>query len=277
MKNKDKLFDSDTTSESETSESESTSNSDSESDSDSQKNAKTSGNSKKENKEELSYAFEKGKLTIISQDLEEIPITIIRQFALKTTELNLSHNELNKLDGLEQFTSLKSLVLDNNQISSNTSFPKIRSLETFWINRNQIDNLEKFISAMKISYPNLTYLSMLGNPACPNFFTGKDYDDYKRYRLFVISELPKLSYLDSTKVTKEEKQKALKVGKFMKVVTAELTEEERNQIQNQMSKKETKVVEFNPKKKKSTKFGYSHYTYAGHRSEGNRFIRNKDL
>ncbi|KAJ5080305.1 hypothetical protein M0811_03790 [Anaeramoeba ignava] len=95
--------------------------------------------------------------------------------------------------------------------------------------------------------------------------------------LFVISELPKLSYLDSTKVTKEEKQKALKVGKFMKVVTAELTEEERNQIQNQMSKKETKVVEFNPKKKKSTKFGYSHYTYAGHRSEGNRFIRNKDL
>ncbi|KAJ5080306.1 leucine-rich melanocyte differentiation-associated protein [Anaeramoeba ignava] len=184
MKNKDKLFDSDTTSESETSESESTSNSDSESDSDSQKNAKTSGNSKKENKEELSYAFEKGKLTIISQDLEEIPITIIRQFALKTTELNLSHNELNKLDGLEQFTSLKSLVLDNNQISSNTSFPKIRSLETFWINRNQIDNLEKFISAMKISYPNITYLSMLGNPACPNFFTGKDYDDYKRYRIF---------------------------------------------------------------------------------------------
>ncbi len=32
------------------------------------------------------------------------------------------------------------------------------------------------------AFSNITYLSMLKNPACPNFFTGKDFDDYKRYR-----------------------------------------------------------------------------------------------
>lgn len=35
---------------------------------------------------------------------------------------------------------------------------------------------------VEYSFPNLRYLSMLKNPACPNYFVGKDFDDYKRYR-----------------------------------------------------------------------------------------------
>ncbi len=77
------------------------------------------------------------------------------------------------------------------------------------------------------SFPNLTYLSMLKNPACPNYFTGKDSDDYKRYRFvplsthhspitryYVLFRLPKLKFLDSTPVSAEERKQAGKVGSY---------------------------------------------------------------
>lgn len=46
----------------------------------------------------------------------------------------------------------------------------------------QITNLEVFLPLVSKAFPNLTFLSLLKNPACPNELTGKDQDDYRRYR-----------------------------------------------------------------------------------------------
>jgi hypothetical protein len=46
---------------------------------------------------------------------------------------------------------------------------------------------------------------MMKNPACPNYFTGKDSDDYRRYRQFVLARLSKLKFLDASAVTASER------------------------------------------------------------------------
>lgn len=98
------------------------------------------------------------------------------------------------LEHVEQFVELTSLVLDNNAFASAQSFPAtFRSLDTLWVNNNnvrcllplsrvalgvdskrQISSLDDFLNDVASKYPNLVYLSMLKNPACPNYFTGKD-------------------------------------------------------------------------------------------------------
>lgn len=80
------------------------------------------------------------------------------------------------------FTSLKNLVLDGNALTHDTAFPPMPVLTTLWVNDNHIAELQPFLDTVKASCPKLTYLSMLKNPACPNFFTGKQQEEYKRYR-----------------------------------------------------------------------------------------------
>ena len=45
-------------------------------------------------------------------------------------------------------------------------------------------DLEKLLDNIVTKVPNLDYLSLLGNPACPNQLISKDKDDedYQRYR-----------------------------------------------------------------------------------------------
>ena len=47
-----------------------------------------------------------------------------------TIHLNLSHNSLTALEWLSGFHNLKSLILDYNTLSSMTSMPVLRNLET---------------------------------------------------------------------------------------------------------------------------------------------------
>ncbi|XP_017773099.1 PREDICTED: leucine-rich repeat-containing protein C10orf11 homolog [Nicrophorus vespilloides] len=74
----------------------------------------------------------------------------------------------------------------------------------------------------KISHnlPALTFLSLLGNKACPNELSDLDNDeeDYQRYRYYVLHHAPSLKYLDSTRVTDSERAEANRRGQFMKIV-----------------------------------------------------------
>ena len=47
-----------------------------------------------------------------------------------------------------------------------------------------IKNVDSFTDKLKASIPSLTYLSMLGNQACPNelLASDKDEEDYQRFR-----------------------------------------------------------------------------------------------
>jgi hypothetical protein len=83
---------------------------------------------------------------------------------------------------LREFSKLELLVIDSNRITSHTKFPSLPNLRTLWVNKNKIDNLALFIDKLVLSCPNLKFLSMLQNEACPNYFTSgtpKQYQDYR--------------------------------------------------------------------------------------------------
>ena len=106
------------------------------------------------------------------------------------------------LDGLLNFTVLEELILDNNELTdSSLNFPPLMHLRTLTLNKNQVSwftfcacfiypstqitDTEHILTILKEKCPNLRYLSLLGNQACPNELlgTGHDDEDYQRYRL----------------------------------------------------------------------------------------------
>ncbi|KAJ6236448.1 leucine-rich melanocyte differentiation-associated protein [Anaeramoeba flamelloides] len=225
--------------------------------------------------EEKHIQFVDSKLSILGANLETIPQKVRNEYSTKAQQLDLSHNSLKDLDGLESFSKLKSLVVDNNMLASPINLPKLDHLETLWVNKNQLKDLDQLLHSIKKSFPKLTYLSLFGNPCCPNFFIGKDHDDYKRYRLYVLYKLPKLNFLDSSPVQLKEKQEAKRVGKFMtvkkpKIVNPIVIPEDDQEIDvNTIIRKNSK--------KQSARFGYAKSLYVGKRSEGNRFIKDNQL
>ncbi|XP_066047573.1 leucine-rich melanocyte differentiation-associated protein isoform X3 [Chamaea fasciata] len=124
------------------------------------------------------------------------------------------------LEGLETFSYLEELILDNNLLGNDLLLPRLPHLHTLTLNKNQISELESLLDHLAEVVPSLQYLSLLGNIACPNELVckEKDEDDYQRYRYFVLHKLANLKFLDTRKVTKREREEALIRGAFMKVV-----------------------------------------------------------
>ncbi|OCT58736.1 hypothetical protein XELAEV_18001696mg, partial [Xenopus laevis] len=127
---------------------------------------------------------------------------------------------LRTLDGLDGFSCLEELILDNNQLDDRFAFPPLPKLHTLTLNKNHLTDLESLLNTLASVAPVLEYLSLLGNQACPNELVSpeKDEDDYQRYRYFVLNKLPKLKFLDARKVTRKEQEVAVSRGAFMKIV-----------------------------------------------------------
>ncbi|XP_048762855.2 leucine-rich melanocyte differentiation-associated protein-like [Ostrea edulis] len=176
--------------------------------------------------EVITPVFVDGMLSLVGQDITKIPSDVANEFAEKTRRLDLSFNCLRSLEGLEKFTQLEELVLDNNDLDDGIKFPKLQNLHTVTLNKNKITNLDQLLDNISHNLPRLTYLSMLSNEACPNQLSSldKDEEDYQRYRFYVLFRLPGLKFLDSTNVKEEELVEAKRVGPFMQVV--KFTEDE---------------------------------------------------
>jgi len=151
------------------------------------------------------------KMTLAYRDMYDINPRIVQQFGPSVKELDLSNNNLKDLAALKGFPKLETLVLDHNQVISHTKFPFMGKLHTLWVNSNEISNLILFIDKLADNTPNLKFLSMLKNEACPNFFNGKSLQEYADYRRYVICRLPSLTCLDSTPVSEQEKTEALRL------------------------------------------------------------------
>lgn len=211
-----------------------------------------------------------------------------------------------KLENLERFTQLRSLVADNNEIEDLSHLPPLPHLETLWLNNNRIKDIEQVLTVCETHFPMLNYLSLLKNPACPNEFTGNDTDDYQRHRLFVLYRLRNLKFLDSRQVTSRERMEAEKRGKFCKVVTvsdqmysgvsslsnigggAEGSEgasfggenknqEEDDEFDHDGSTTASNGQGIHEQPQSTSYYGYTRHVYTGKHSEGNRFIKNNDL
>lgn len=221
------------------------------------------------------------QLSLVGLDLVAVPPHIGEKYGGSVKKLDLSYNNIEKISHLERFVNLSALMLDNNSLCSEENFPKIEGLKTLSVNNNNITDIRKFLETVKEKFPNLTYLSMLKNPACSNEFTGRDSDDYQRYRYYVLHILRGLRFLDSREVVDEERKEALRVGHLCLPARPDPSQYTRSGTPNGEKDAENVPAELPQDLKQEgvgkASFGLSNYVYYGRQSEGNRFIVNDDL
>ena len=113
-------------------------------------------------------------LTYTGQDAVVIPSKVVRQYRHVARRIDLSYNCIASFEGLADFKELRELVLDNNRLKDGVKIPLLPRLETLSLNKNLITNLDPFLDALVKSCPNITFLSLLGNVACPNELSCSD-------------------------------------------------------------------------------------------------------
>lgn len=143
------------------------------------------------------YKLTDSELQCSGQNLTKLPTSSdLNQVDLnQIVYMDLSSNKIASLEGLENYRALETLILDDNYISDAVDFPLCPSLTTLSLNKNLIADLDKLIDKLKV-LPSLTYLSLLGNRACPHQLMSLDFDDrdYFRYRfIFFKIWLPYLT------------------------------------------------------------------------------------
>lgn len=153
------------------------------------------------------------RLTLAYENMEEMPQNLIYNFGSFVRILDLSHNKFSCVDFLAQFENLSSLILDHNELTENSQFPYIPTLHLLWLNHNKICELFPFIRNLNKSFPNLKYLSLMGNVAAPSYLNGGTFYEYLQYRLFVISWFPDLLHLDDRSVTDDQRHEAHRLFK----------------------------------------------------------------
>ena len=104
--------------------------------------------------------------------------------------LDLTNNDIKKLDNIPLLPRLKTLLLGNNRIHRvhaglGQFVPSLRALQ---LNNNALQRLGDLEPLFE--FQRLQFLSCVGNPVCTQ----------KHYRLFLIHGLPMLRYLDFSKV-----------------------------------------------------------------------------
>ncbi|KAK9685473.1 hypothetical protein QE152_g38015 [Popillia japonica] len=225
------------------------------------------------------------KLCYSGQRCHRIPDALIKLYGPKlygpkVSALDLSYNELVTLRGLEGFPNLQELILDNNQLGDAISFPRLPQLHTLSLNKNRIEDVEILLKKISRNLPSVTYLSLLGNKACPNELSDlqNDDEDYQRYRYYVLYHLPKLKFLDSRKVGESERTEAKSRGQLMKIVRPKpgINSEEYIIAPLPSPYGPLPRVMRNPHDHKGV-YAKCKYRYSGKHSEGNRFISNNDL
>jgi len=236
------------------------------------------------------FTFTNGHLAMAGRDLTAFPTATLAALsggAAAVTSVDLSYNALATLDALALFPSLKSAVLDYNALrDQSAALPDAPHLHTLCVNANEIADIKAWCDALQ-RYPSLTYLSMLKNPACPNFFTGRDADDYQRYRYYVLHRLPQLRFLDSTAVSDDERREAARIGHLQLPARPDASQQEKldaEQSARAAASAAEQAAQPQPLPQDTaqpaagqTSFGRTQYIYSGRQSEGNRFIRNDDL
>ncbi len=115
--------------------------------------------------------------------------------ASSIAEVDLSFNQIDNVEALDVFPSLKILMLDHNNLTSLTSFPNLPRLETLSLSYNGIRDLDSFLVQLTSKFPNLKNLNVMKNPMNPMFESESKYSDF---RATVKIWVPSLLTLDGT-------------------------------------------------------------------------------
>ncbi|CAH2071542.1 unnamed protein product, partial [Iphiclides podalirius] len=225
----------------------------------------------------FALSFENNRLSYCGQDCQKIPTALWTMYGTKAQYLDLSYNNIESLRGLEYFTRLQELILDNNKLEDNIKLPFLPHLKTLSLNNNKLTDLEGLIQKICDSLPALSYLSLLRNKACPNQLSDfdKDDSDYQRYRCFVIYKLRDLRFLDSRRVSAQERAEAFARGEFTRVRRPPADAEQPPPTIGPLVR--PMPVDLASLGKHRGAYGKCRFKYTGKHSEGNRFIVNSDL
>ncbi|GBN10626.1 U2 small nuclear ribonucleoprotein A' [Araneus ventricosus] len=120
--------------------------------------------------------------------------------------IDLSDNDIRKLDGFPQLKRLKYILINNNRVCriGENLQESLPNLDTIILTNNHIQELGDIDPLATVK--SLTSLSLMKNPV-----TSK-----KHYRLYVIHKLPQLRLLDFRKIRMKEKEESAKLFKGKK-------------------------------------------------------------
>jgi len=115
--------------------------------------------------------------------------------------IDLSENEITRLENFPQLAKLRTLLLSNNRISKIEPGvgEHLPLLNTIIAANNKIVALKDLDPLADFSQ--LSHLSLVGNPVCKS----------ENYRLYLIHKLPKITVLDYQKVKPKERDEAKRV------------------------------------------------------------------
>lgn len=157
---------------------------------------------------ERSYAFI-NTLKCRELDLRDNRIPAIENLAVTRDQndtLDLTNNDIRRLDNFPSMPRCKHLLLSNNRISSIDancgSF--LPNLEALMLNNNQLASLSD-LKGLHL-FRKLQYLSLIGNPVTL----------LEHYRPFVIYQCESLKMLDFTRISQEERKQARNLFKGKK-------------------------------------------------------------
>ncbi|KAL2726718.1 leucine-rich melanocyte differentiation-associated protein-like [Vespula squamosa] len=225
------------------------------------------------------------------QRAERVPGGLVRLVGYDCLSLDLSYNELISITGLKDFSRLEELILDNNRLRDLNTLPSMPSLTTLSLNNNKITDIDDALDRIRECCPIIGYVSLLGNPGCPDQITNPnstDENDYERYRLYAIYTLPStLRFLDSRVITLKERDDGKNRGRYLRTVKVFSNKTNNNLISVPLPDEfddayfnikytPLPVTNRTPQDHRGA-FGKCKYRYSGKHSEGNRFIFNKDL
>jgi hypothetical protein len=124
-----------------------------------------------------------GRLSLVGRALADIGEEDAKAWGGAVTSLDLTDNRLKRFGWLRAFPRLRELILDRNQLATLRDLPVMASVETLWLNNNALGDLNEVVASVARAFPNLSYLSMLRNPACPDmYFSDGEALAYARYR-----------------------------------------------------------------------------------------------
>ena len=194
---------------------------------------------------------------------------------------------------------MEELILDENDLDDDHSqFPKLPHLQILMINKNRLQDIYKLVDQLRLAFPTLAHLSLLGNDACPYriiptmnstssssstktdlsvFAQQRAEEEYERYRHLLIFRIPTLRFLDAGEVTLDERRVATQLGDILYTIA----EAKQNQSSTDDRKTERKDM-YTPLPSNSNHhtritMGKVRNHYHGDGSQGNKFVQDGDL
>lgn len=163
------------------------------------------------------------------------------------------------------------------------------------LNKNHFQDIYKLVDQLRQAYPMVTYLSLLGNEACPYrliptgqtsstdlsvFAQNRLEEEYQRYRHLLIFRIPTLKFLDAREINLNERRIATQLGDILySIAETKQSQSSTTDAEKTHEKKDhyTPLPSSADKNKQRISVGKIRHVYHGDGSQGNKFVQDGDL